>query len=45
MVLGFAGLGLENDVLAEDGGLLQVLPFALHLFDERGDHSENVSLS
>ena len=30
MVWGFWGLGLDNNVLAEDGGLLQVLPLAVH---------------
>ena len=28
---GFRGPGLDNDVLAEDGGLLQVLPLTVHL--------------
>ena len=28
---GFRGLGLDNNVLAEDGGLLQVLPLTVHL--------------
>ena len=31
MDFGFRGLGLDNNVLAEDGGLLQVLPLTVHL--------------
>ena len=31
MVLGFWGLGLDINVLAEDGGLPQDLPFTVHL--------------
>ena len=30
-VWGFWGLGLANNVLAEDGGLLQILPLTVHL--------------
>ena len=45
MVLGFWGLGL----LAEDGGLLQVLPLPVHLKFFRqtgmGDYSETFLLS
>ena len=28
---GFLGLGLDNDIFAEDGGLIQVLPLNVHL--------------
>ena len=47
MVLGFGGLRLDTNVLAEDGGLL--LPLAVHLNfllrTSRGDHSETFLLS
>ena len=44
----FWGLGLDNNVLAENGGLLQVLLLTVHLkfflTDKWGDHSETFLL-
>ena len=56
MFLGYQGLcvlgtriGLDNNVLPEDGGLIQALPLTVHLNlflqTSKGDHSETFLLS
>ena len=40
---GFRGLGLDNYVLAEDSGLLQVLPLTVHLTTGLDNRKESYS--